>query len=93
MKIIFYPSLPDLESLKNEIDLSGNFSFHADEVAGILGGNYHIQKRGEKIKIQIHPKDGWQPMPGKKWMSTYLWIADITLLNGKIAIDSKWNRL
>ena len=24
MKIIFYPSLPDLESLKNEIDLSGN---------------------------------------------------------------------
>ena len=93
LKIIFYPSLPDLESLKNEIDLSGNFSFHADEVAGILGGNYHIQKRGEKIKIKIHPVDGWQPMPGKKWMSTYLWIADITLLNNKIAIDSKWNRI
>lgn len=93
MNVTFYPALPDIAALKSEIDLDGNFSFDADSRIGILGGRYHIQKRGKNIIFTIHPTEGWQPMPGKKWMSTYLWTADITLLSDKVKMNGRWERL
>lgn len=93
MKVTFYPALPDINALKEEIELGGNFSFDADSIKGILGGSYHLQKKGKTIQFTIHPTDGWQPMPGKNWMSTYLWSAQINLLENSMSINGRWSRI
>ncbi|WBW96696.1 hypothetical protein [Oceanirhabdus sp. W0125-5] len=92
MSVTLYPPLPDILSLKDDCEIKGNFSFSGDEIKGILGGSYKIKKNNNKVKFQLHPEIGWQPMPGKLWMSTYIWKANYSLNDDKVTMDGKWSR-
>lgn len=92
MKIKFSPAVPDIISLKDSTEVHGRFSISVDEVNGIMGGVYSIDKKGNSVNMKINPQKGWQPMPGKLWMKTYLWNCDITILGDKLKVKSKWSR-
>ncbi|WP_027634423.1 hypothetical protein [Clostridium hydrogeniformans] len=93
MRITFSPSIPDIISLKDNSEVRGHFSVSDDEVRGIMGGVYLLKRNKDSINFQINPQKGWQPMPGKLWMKTYLWNCDIKILDEKLQVESKWSRI
>lgn len=92
MKITFSPAIPDIELLKNNVEVNGRFSLSVDEIKGIMGGVYSVKKSGSLVNISMNPQKGWQPMPGKLWMKTYLWNCNIDVSNGVHKIKTKWVR-
>lgn len=92
MRLTFSPALPDLSSLKDNTQVQGRFSLGVDEVTGIMGGEYSIDKSNGSIKFQLKPQEGWQPMPGTLWMKTYLWNCNVKLDGENLIVDSKWTR-
>lgn len=91
IKISFSPPVPDIINLKNNISVKGKFTAGIDDISGIIGGKYKIVRKGNQIKIVIHPTKGWQPMPGSLWVKRYLWTADITIHdNNQVTMKSKW---
>ena len=92
MKIIFSPAIPDIISLKDNIEIKGHFSICVDDVKGIMGGVYSIKKSKEAIIFKMNPQKGWQPMPGKLWMKTYFWNCYIKIVENKLQVKSKWSR-
>ena len=93
MHVTYYPPIPDLVALKNNQNLEGRFVIDTDSVKGIVAGVYTISKSNEKITMEISPKEGWQPMPGKLWMKTYHWKAELTPeTDGKYHYKSGWKR-
>lgn len=93
MKITFSPPIPDIISLKNNTEILGHFSVSVDEVNGIMGGIYLVKKNNDSINLQINPQKGWQPMPGKLWMKTYLWNCDMKIIDDILQVESKWSRI
>jgi len=90
----FSPAIPNLISLKSEIKIKGKFSLIIDNKEGTFAGLYQITKKNEVIQISIHPTKGWQPFPGKLWLKTYRWIANIEILDDlEFKIQSNWTRL
>ncbi len=92
MKITFSPPIPNIISLKDNAEVQGHFSISVDEVKGIMGGVYSVKKNHDSIVFQINPQKGWQPMPGKLWMKTYLWNCDIKIVGDKLQVKSRWSR-
>lgn len=93
MHVTYCPPIPDLEALKSNENLEGRFIIDTDSVKGIVAGIYFISKSNGKITIEISPKEGWQPMPGKHWMSTYHWKAELTPeVAGAFHLKSGWKR-
>lgn len=93
MHVTYCPPIPDFVALKNNQNLEGRFVIDTDSVKGIVAGVYTISKSNEKITMEISPKEGWQPMPGKLWMKTYHWKAELTPEpDGKYHYKSSWKR-
>ncbi|MBZ9607907.1 hypothetical protein G9F73_008815 [Clostridium estertheticum] len=92
MRISFSPAIPNIISLKNNTEVKGHFSIGVDEVKGIMGGVYSINKSMDAIVFKMNPEKGWQPMPGKLWMKTYFWNCDIKIVDNKLHVKSKWKR-
>lgn len=93
MRLTFSPPFPDVKSLKDNTEINGRFIIEVDDVKGIIGGLYYISKKNDSFTVQMKPQEGWQPMPGKLWMKTYLWNCDIKLSDEQLRIDSKWKRI
>jgi len=90
----FSPAIPNLIALKSNMKIKGKFSCCIDDKKGIFAGEYHINRVGDKISLNIQPIKGWQPFPGKLWIKTYKWTADIDIIdNDNIRIQSYWNRI
>ncbi|MDP4087983.1 MAG: hypothetical protein Q8930_01780 [Bacillota bacterium] len=92
MRISFSPPIPDIVSLKDNIEIRGRFSLSVDEIKGIMGGVYSLKKTGVSVNIKMNPRKGWQPMPGRLWMKTYLWDCDMKLLQGSCQVKTRWYR-
>ena len=89
----FSPAIPNLLSLKSDIKIKGKFSLIIDNKEGIFAGIYQVTKKNELIQINIHPTKGWQLFPGKLWLKTYRWIANIEILDDlEFKIQSNWIR-
>jgi hypothetical protein len=89
----FSPPIPNLPNLRDGINLSGHFSAGADEVLGIGAGEYYIERHGDTIEMKILPLKGWQPMPGKIWVKTWIWQSTITIdINNTVCMKSEWIR-
>ena len=87
----FSPAIPNLLSLKSEKKIKGKFSLIIGEKKGIFAGVYHINRKKEQIVISIQPTKGWQPFPGKLWLKTYKWVANIEILQDfEFKIHSNW---
>jgi len=90
----FSPAIPNLLSLKSEMEIKGKFSLIIGEKKGVFAGVYQINSKKEHIVISIQPTKGWQPFPGKLWLKTYKWVASIEILEDfEIRIHSKWSRV
>lgn len=89
----FSPPIPDLPALKDGITLNGRFSAGADDVLGIVAGEYHIQRYGDTIEMEILPLEGYQPNPGALWVKTWVWKGVITVSADKtVSMKSEWVR-
>jgi len=90
----FSPAIPNLLSLKSEMELKGKFSLIIGEKKGVFGGVYYINRKNEQIAIRIQPTKGWQPFPGKLWLKTYMWAATIEIVEDfEFKIHSNWTRV
>lgn len=86
----FSPPIPDLYCLKEDSRIQGKFAGGVDENNGVMGGEYTVQRNMDKISITIHPTEGWQPVPGKLWLTAYNWLADIEIKNDEVTMESRW---
>ena len=90
----FSPAIPNLLSFKSEIEIKGKFSLIIGEKKGVFAGVYNINRKNERIAISIQPTKGWQPFPGKLWLKTYIWVANIEILGDfEIKMHSNWTRV
>lgn len=90
----FSPAIPNLITLKNNVNIKGKFSCCIDDRKGIFAGEFYIKRVGDIISFSIQPIKGWQPFPGKIWLKTYKWNADIDILEkNNIRIQSNWYRI
>ena len=49
-----------------------------------------VWEKGD-ILIKFEPKKCWQPMPGKDWVSTYIYNSIIKIIsNDSLNIKSEW---
>lgn len=93
LTIKFSPAIPDLVALKNSIQLEGRFCVNSSSNEGIMAGTYQLLKSGKKIGIEVKPENGWQPNPGKLWIATYRWKADLEkLTDSTYHFASNWSR-
>jgi len=90
----FSPAIPNLIALKGNMKIKGKFSCCINSKKGIFAGEYHINRVSDIISLNIQPIKGWQPFPGKLWLKTYKWTADIDIIdNDNIRIQSYWHRI
>ena len=90
----FSPAIPNLIALKGNMKIKGKFSCCINSKKGIFAGEYHINRVSDIISLNIQPIKGWQPFPGKLWLKTYKWTADIDIIdNNNIRIQSYWHRI
>lgn len=93
LTVYYCPAIPDLVALKDEQQLDGRFIVNSETMEGVMAGSYSIHKTGGKITLGVKPEEGWQPMPGKPWMTTYSWKAElIPETDGKYHYKSDWER-
>ena len=90
----FSPAIPNLVALKSNMNTKGKFSCCIDERKGIFAGEFYISRVGDIISLSIQPIKGWQPFPGKLWLKTYKWNAEIDIFEkNNIRIQSNWYRI
>ncbi len=46
-----------------------NVSINTEEC--VIGGLYTVERTNNEIILHLNPEKGWQPMPGKPWVSFY----------------------
>jgi hypothetical protein len=89
----FSPPVPDLVCLKNDVDLNGRFCAGVDNIGGILAGTYNIKRQEGLILMEIRPAKGWQPIPGRKWVKTWIWKGAISVQpDSTVTMKSFWVR-
>lgn len=89
----FSPPIPDLPSLKDGIEVDGRFSAGADEVQGIVAGEYHVKRHAGTVEMEIRPLEGWQPMPGTIWVRSWVWRSAIAFgANDAVSMKAAWIR-
>ena len=89
--ITFSPPMPDIVSLKENVEINGKFSMESDNITGIVAGEYQITTSNGKIQITLQPIEAYSPMPGTVWVKAYEWNAEIMVDNDKsVNIKSKW---
>lgn len=104
----FEPAFPDLLALRDGASLHGTFTITCKPPIGRISGTYGIQRLGPKVKLTLHPGDGWQPNEEnwsfrlaflmlrvlRKWPSTYQWEAMVDLSEPETPhLVSAWRRL
>jgi hypothetical protein len=90
----FSPAIPNLIALRSNSKIKGRFSCIIDEKKGIFAGEYYLTRTGDTIEFIIQPTKGWQLFPGKLWLKTYIWVANIEILEDfEFKVHSNWTRL
>ncbi|WP_373523985.1 hypothetical protein [Aquiflexum sp.] len=107
INVVFAPAFPQLNLLRNSVEVSGVFSIKGHSSTGRIGGEYHVKKYGNKISIILEPSEGWIPNESKltirflyavvkifkHWPKTYRWTAELEEVDGSWEMKSDWKRL
>lgn len=106
--IEFYPPIPDIVCLREEMDIVGDFSITTDNSSGAVSGYYQIKRQGNEIDFEINPNKGWEPNESrcilnllfffvkifKEWPKSYVWNAKISLdEKSHPTMQSDWKRI
>ena len=90
--MIFSPALPDFVSLKDGAKTEGKFCINVNANQCVVGGSYSVERTNNEITFRLNPEKGWQPMPGKPWVSLYDYEASFDVSNkANYHIESIWN--
>ena len=90
----FSPAIPNLIALKSNVNVKGKFSCCIDDRKCIFAGEFYINRVGDIISLNIQPIKGWQRFPGKLWLKTYKWTAEIEIQTDySLFINSYWKRI
>ncbi|RPA68001.1 hypothetical protein EF405_13740 [Cyclobacteriaceae bacterium YHN15] len=107
VELSFDPPFPQVNLLKEGVDVEGTFEIHAHISTGKITGKYWVKKNQEKVNILLQPIGGWQPNEKKMairllyavakifkhWPKTYLWSAQISQDGDNWQMVSKWERI
>lgn len=107
INLTFEPAFPQINLLKDKVEVSGNFIVKGHSSTGKIGGEYKVKKNKNKTKILLEPSEGWIPNETKltirflyavvktfkHWPKTYRWTAELEEVDGRWEIKSYWNRL
>ncbi|MCG8411571.1 MAG: hypothetical protein MI739_09835, partial [Bacteroidales bacterium] len=92
MCMTFSPALPDFVSLKDGATTEGKFYIDVNSNQCVVGGSYSIERVNNKITFRMNPEKGWQPMPGKSWVSFYDYEASFDISEKtSYHLQSAWN--
>jgi hypothetical protein len=104
----FTPPFPDAAGLREGASAAGAFVARGDPAAGRVEGVFAVERRGNEVRLRLHPSGGWLPnerrlsvrlvyaLVGlfKRWPKTYEWNATLTLADdGQVSLRSGWRRL
>ncbi len=92
LRIRFSPPIPQLNCLAGDVEIVGRFTLGVDEIGGIIAGEYELEKIDGNIYLEIEPKEGYSPVPGKAWMKKMEWEAQIIKKEGQWKIKSGWEK-
>jgi hypothetical protein len=103
----FNPAFPDIASLRDGIQLNGDFVVDLEESMGRIEGTYTVSRSGSQVTIEVHPRGGWRPgvrkwsvrlifliVPlFKSWPKSYRWTATVDLSDEDVPVmTSRWER-
>jgi hypothetical protein len=91
----FGPAWPDVLALRDGAVVSGRFSVDVSDDAGVLAGEYRVQRQGNKIFVQLHPTLANQPptIKGGPWVAHYVYDAVMEpSLEGHVSVRAAWSR-
>jgi hypothetical protein len=107
VSIRFEPPVPDVVALHDGAQAEGKFTINCTPDAGLINGDYRINRRGDTVEMEIVPSGGWKP--GKStlswriaffivkmlrvWPKSYRWSAQIRLASGHPNMRAAWERL
>ncbi len=92
LRIRFSPPIPQLNCLAGDLGVEGRFTLGVDEIGGIIAGEYELEKIDGNIYLEIEPKEGYSPVPGKAWMKKMEWEAQISDKDGAWQMKSAWEK-
>ncbi|MFD2203076.1 hypothetical protein [Shivajiella indica] len=107
VELNFDPPFPQVNLLKDRVNLEGNFEIKGHISTGRIIGRYWVKKSEGQANIQLQPTGGWEPNEKKlairflysvakifkRWPKTYLWSANLIQDGGTWQMDSKWERI
>jgi hypothetical protein len=91
----FGPAWPDVLAMKPGAVVAGRFSVDVSDDAGVLAGEYRVERRGNAVHIQIHPTEVCQPpvIKGGPWVAHYEWNAVMeSSPEGSVNLQAAWKR-
>lgn len=105
--LAFEPPFPQLNLLKDAVELSGKFYVKGDDCTGTIEGMYQVRRNKNKILLALEPTEGWIPNESKTtvrflytvvkmfkhWPKTYRWTAELIKKGGSWELKSNWKRL
>jgi hypothetical protein len=108
LNIDFFPYIPDIACLIDNINLNGKFMITIDKSTGSIRGEFNLKRQGNEIELKLQPNKGWQPNENrfilkllflvvkvfKSWPKSYVWNAKIKLdeINHPV-MKSSWERV
>jgi hypothetical protein len=107
IQLVFEPPFPQLNLLKESVDLSGKFFVKSHDSTGRIDGTYQVQRNKTKVFLVLEPTEGWIPNESKAtvrflyavvkmfrhWPKTYRWTAELKQVGGSWELKSDWKRL
>ena len=89
----FEPAIPHLLALREGAEVSGAFRITTRPSAGVITGDWHIVRHGDRLSLEAIPSGGWTPGDAPRmaralfrvvsmfrtWPTTYRWTATLHL--------------
>lgn len=91
--IEFNPAFPQLLSLRDGVEVAGEFRITAQPSVGTVKGSWRVVRQGRELQLEVSPDGGWTPgsvpfmarllfrvvSTFRAWPTTYLWRGTIHL--------------
>ena len=104
LEIVFTDPFPNLISIEDQTQITGNFRIQGHTSTGAISGQYAVEKINQTINTNL-TFSGWEPKPDKlslrflytvvkmfkQWPSAYEWNSRIVQnKEGEFVMESKW---
>jgi len=94
MTFHFSPALPEVQALRPGSRVEGRFVIDVNNVAGVVAGEYAVERVVGTARLVIQPLKAWQPpiVRGAPWVASYRYEAEVDLQSDLPRLRSRWIR-